>query len=132
MMTIAHIINPFKAPETQDVHWQMPMVVESMRVSQKVALDAGIDVIQFACTYKEDHEVLPKQMQEMRWLQRSTLGKFNVDRKLPYMKEMLDNLYESSDADYFIQTNIDIILAPHFYLLIDKLIKDGVTSFCIN
>lgn len=132
MTTIAHIVNPFKAPETQDVSWQQPMSLESMRLARKVALDGNINVTQYACVYEEDAGIVPKDMKLTPMLQESTLGKFNIDRKLPYFKEILDGLYAKSDANYFIQTNIDIILAPHFYLLVNKLIQDGVTSFCIN
>ena len=108
------------------------MTFESMRLAWKVALDAGIDVDVYACFYEEDEGVVPKWVKKLPVLTQGTEGKFNVDRKLPYMKEMLDGLYESSKAEYFIQTNIDIILAPQFYLLVNKLIQDGVTHFCIN
>ena len=108
------------------------MVLASMKLAWKVALEGNVRVTQYACFYEEDEPIVPKWVKKLPVLTQSTKGKFEVTRKLPYMKEMLDGLYESSKAEYFIQTNIDIILAPHFYLLIDKLIKDGVTSFCIN
>jgi len=60
------------------------------------------------------------------------LGQFQVPRKLPILKDILDRLYEASDADYFIYTNSDIGLMPYFYLTIKKLIEDGHDSFVIN
>ena len=140
-MRIAHLINPVKVGEERDLSWQQPITFESMRIAKDFIYDHNVnsggilgevDVEHFACFYPEDEDMVPDGFIKVDPLKESTSGKFKVERKLPYFKEMLDRLYEVSDADYFIQTNADIGLQPYFYLLIKQLIDDGIESFCIN
>ena len=37
-----------------------------------------------------------------------------------------------SDAEYFIFTNLDIGLYPHFYIKVREIIEKGYDAFCIN
>jgi hypothetical protein len=53
-------------------------------------------------------------------------------KPLPRVADILLNLYESSEADFFIYTNLDIGLYPDFYLKVSDLILDGYDAFCIN
>ena len=48
------------------------------------------------------------------------------------IKDILDSLYQCSDADYFIYTNVDIILQPSFYLTVMKYIELGIDALVIN
>lgn len=130
-ITLAHLINPVKVGKERDLYWQQPITFESMRLAKEFAKDE-VDVEQIACFYPEDEGMVPDGFIKAKPLERSTSGKFKVERKLPYFKDMLDRLYETSDADYFIQTNADIGLMPHFYMLIKTLIEEGNDSFCIN
>lgn len=57
---------------------------------------------------------------------------FKIKRKLPLLKDVLDRLFNASDADYLIYTNVDIALLPHFYLTVDRIIKSSIDSFVIN
>jgi hypothetical protein len=41
-------------------------------------------------------------------------------------------LYEASDAEYLIYTNVDIALMPTFYTSVAALIESGVDAFIIN
>jgi hypothetical protein len=50
-------------------------------------------------------------------------------RKLPLFKDIIDRLYEASNADYFIYTNVDIGLQKKFYLVISAFINDGYDAF---
>ena len=129
---IAHLINPVKVTEDRDLYWQQPIVFESMEKAWNFSSIRDVDIEQFACFYPEDEEVVPEYFTKLPPLERSTEGKFKTSRKLPYFKDMIDRLYEASDADYFIQTNADIILQPYFYELVKRLIESGQDSFCIN
>lgn len=83
--------------------------------------------------YREDEEIVPDYFTKLPCLQESTLDwDFKVKRKLPFFKEILDSLYDESDADYFIQTNADIGLMPHFYELVYLMIKKGHEAVIIN
>jgi hypothetical protein len=67
-------------------------------------------------------------------LDRSVLeaGSFRRARKLPFIGDILDRLYNATDADYLIYTNVDIALMPHFYLAVDRLIDCGYDAFTIT
>lgn len=131
MRSIAHIINPFLPPETSDLVVAQPVCFETMRTAKSFT---NVDVEQFAVIYSEDEEVLPQGFTRTRDLDRSVLdfGKFNIERRLPLFRDILDRLYEASDAEYFIQTNADIHLMPQFYEVVNNLIDVGHEAFCIN
>jgi hypothetical protein len=48
------------------------------------------------------------------------------------IKDILQRLYESSTAEYFIYTNTDIIVLPQFYETAAKIIEQGYDAFIIN
>jgi hypothetical protein len=60
------------------------------------------------------------------------LGDFAIKRKLPLISDILDRLHDSSDADYFVYTNVDIALMPHFYVTVAHFIDSGYDAFVIN
>jgi hypothetical protein len=57
---------------------------------------------------------------------------FRKKRKLALIKDILDVLVESSNADYLIYTNVDIALQPFFYPVIGEIIGQGHDAFIIN
>lgn len=134
---IAHLINPVKVGEDRDLHFQQPFVFESMRIARDFAYELSGTVVKlFAVVYEEDADFVPSWISVLdNYLERSTLdGDYKLKRKLPYFKDMLDRLYEygGHKDEYFIQTNADIILQPHFYEFVGELIRNGQDSFCIN
>jgi hypothetical protein len=48
------------------------------------------------------------------------------------LRDILDCLFQSSHADYFIYTNADISLLPNFYLSVHQMILQGYDAFVIN
>jgi hypothetical protein len=62
----------------------------------------------------------------------SDFKNFTVQKKYPLIKDILKILFENSEADYFIYTNMDIILMPFFYDSVFKLIDEGYDAFAIN
>ena len=133
ILKIGHLVNPVNMPPDRDLSWQQPITYESMKWAKEFSKDK-VHVEQVACFYPEDENMVPDGFIKTEPLEMSVLdiGSFKIPRKLPLFREMLKRLYETSDADYFIQTNADIGLMPHFYLLIKDLIEDGNDSFCIN
>ena len=131
-MRIAHIINPFVPSATSDLVVAQPICFETMRRAKKYASD--MEIGHYACIYPEDEEILPDNFFRTKDLKQSVLdyGKFGIERRLPLFADILDRLYEASDAEYFIQTNADISLMPHFYHVVRGLISIGHESFCIN
>ena len=60
------------------------------------------------------------------------LQTFSRKMNLPILKDILDRLYNESDAEYLIFTNVDIGLQPHFYEQVLEIISSGHDAFIIN
>lgn len=132
-MKFAHIINPVKVNESSDLYVAQPITFESMRKAKQEA--AGkIQVDLFTTQYPEDHGIIPDYFNILPDLKRSVLdcGTFTKQKKLPLIQDILNRLFEYSDADYFIFTNVDIGLMPHFYLEVKKQLENGLDALIIN
>ena len=46
-------------------------------------------------------------------------------RKLPLLADIIERLYENSDAEWLIYTNVDIAVQPHFYESVASIIGDA-------
>lgn len=137
MRKIAHIINPFRAPDKSDLRTGQPITWQTIRIAKDFAedlMEADIQIDLYATIYPDDQEILPKGFTRTKDLIRSisSIGKFKIGRELPLVRDILSNLYDASDADYFIQTNSDICLMPQFYLAVNELIERGNDAFIIN
>jgi len=132
-MRIAHIINPVKVTEERDLHWQQPIVLESLTEAKGYANSHGIVVEPVTAFYPEDEELCVGFM-KAEPLERSVLDiqDFAIPKKLPLFKDILQGLYDTSTADYFVYTNADICVMPHFYMFIKDMIEKGHDSFAIN
>ncbi len=93
-----------------------------------------LDITLYSAQYLPDKAIIPSYFIQTPDLQRSVLdvAEFGAARKLPLLADVLDRLYEVSRADYFIYTNVDIALQPHFYLAVDAFVQAGYDSFVIN
>ncbi|MBW2661425.1 MAG: hypothetical protein JRD93_05425 [Deltaproteobacteria bacterium] len=132
-MRIAHIINPVIVGESSDLFVAQPITFETMRIAQEFAR-GHVDVALYSAQYPEDRSIVPEWFQITPDLDRSIfeIRSFYKKRKLPLIKDILDRLYDASDADYFIYTNVDIALMPHFYVAVNKIIETGYDAFVIN
>lgn len=93
-----------------------------------------LEVELWSAQYPEDREVVHPDFRMTRDLDRSVLdmGTFEKQMKLPLIGDIMDRLYESSDADYLIYTNVDIGVYPDFYRRIHQYIEEGLDAFIIN
>ena len=130
---LAHIINPVAVKESSDLFIAQPITFESMRVAKQFA-DGAVEVAQYTAQYSEDRPIIPEWYVQTPDLDRSVqnLGSFQVPRKLPLIGDILNRLYEASDAEYFIYTNVDIALLPSFYTAVNTIIDAGYDAFIIN
>jgi hypothetical protein len=124
MPRIAHLVNPVKVSEKSDLFLAQPVTFETMRRAKAFAAPQ-VTVELFTAQYLEDHSILPENFTVLPDLERSVLdlGDFDSKRKLPILRDMLNKLYNASQAEYFIYTNVDIALMPHFYLAVDKMLE---------
>ena len=131
-LSIAHIVNPVIVNRDSDLYAAQPVTFETMRRAREFA-KKEVKVKQFAAFFPEDEKMVPKGLIKTKPLERSVLDakNFNRKRKLPLLKDILDRLYEKSKAAYFIYTNVDIALMPHFYLAVKNIIEQGYDGFVI-
>lgn len=132
-LTLGHIINPVIVSKSSDLFIAQPITFETMKRARDFVKDE-IEVKLFSAQYSEDRPLVPDYMIITRDLERSVrdISKRASVKKLPFIKDILDRLYEFSDADYLIYTNVDIALAPNFYLAISNFINEGYDAFSIN
>ncbi len=133
MLKIAHIINPVKVKEPSDLSWAQPITFETMEIAREFAEETA-DIALFSAQFPEDADFVPAIFNRTKNLERSVLdlGRFQKERKLPLLRDILERLYHASDANFFIYTNVDIGLLPHFYLAVDRIISGGYDAFVIN
>lgn len=134
MVKIAHIINPVKIQKHSDLYVAQPITFKTMQTAQELAKQHGLTVELYSAQFPEDHSIIPDRLQKTPDLTRSILDvkAFKKSRKLPLIKDILDNLYNSTDADYLIYTNVDIAVMPHFYLSVAEIINQGYDAFIVN
>jgi hypothetical protein len=133
MLTIAHIVNPVIVPESSDLFIAQPITFETMRIAREFSKHS-VSVFLFSAQYPEDHAIIPPYFKTTRDLDRSILDTDRQagKRKLPLIRDILDRVYEISNADYFVYTNVDIGLRPEFYLAISDFVKGGHDAFSIT
>jgi len=132
-ITLAHIISPknFNDPKNGNSILQ-PIAFESLRVAKQNA--SGLEVQLFSTQYAEDRDYVPDFFTKTEDLSRSIrdIKRFWPDKKLPLMADILQKLYENSDAEYVIYTNSNISVQPDFYQTVAGIISQGYDGFAIN
>lgn len=134
MTSIAHIIHPGIVPETSDLVIAQPITFETMRVAAEFS-SGSEDVSLFAVQHHNEARVpLPACFKRTPDLRRSIVDikPFKKSRPLALIKDILDILYKSSGAEYFIYTNVDIALQPYFYRAVCAIFDRGYDAFVIN
>jgi hypothetical protein len=130
---IAHIVKPVVVDQSSDLFIAQPITFASMRRA-KASVAGDISINLFSAQYAEDKSIIPGDFSQTLDLNRSVLdvAEFKVRRKLPLLQDILDRLFDASDADYFVYTNADIALMPEFYSAVSNFVKQGYDSFVIN
>lgn len=127
------MINPFIADTSSDLYAAQPITFESMLYARKMA-DGIVDVKLLSAQYEEDATIVPKEFTQTKHLQKSVLDYQHFEKKikLPFLLDILERLYNESNANYLIYTNVDIGLYPDFYVKVNEFINQGYDSFIIN
>ncbi|MDY7012955.1 MAG: hypothetical protein SVX43_05030 [Cyanobacteriota bacterium] len=140
MFNLAHIINVTEITESNKnayLHIAQPVTMKSMIIAKNMAKEL-IDVELWAVRHKHESVSIPNEFRWSREIDKyayeyiEPLGNLTPHKPLPRLVDIILSLYESSDADYFIYTNLDIGLYPDFYIKVKELILDGYDAFCIN
>ncbi len=133
MRKIAHIINPFNADSSSDLHTAQPITFASMLKAKEEAKNI-VDVELWTSQFPEDRNMIINGFQATQDLNRSVLdlASFEIKLKLPLIDDIVRRLYNESDAEYLVYTNVDIGVYPNFYTEINRFIDDGLDAFIIN
>lgn len=133
MIKFGHIINPVVVNKSSDLFEAQPVTFESLKAAREFAR-GRVAVELFSAQYPEDRVLVPEGFKLTPDLNRSVLdiAEFSSKRKLPLITDILNRLYEASEADYFIYTNVDIAVMPYFYVVVNNIIESGYDAFTIN
>ncbi|MCX6583929.1 MAG: hypothetical protein NT166_27450 [Candidatus Aminicenantes bacterium] len=134
MFSFAHIINPVIVDNSSDLFIAQPITFEAMRRAREFTGDAA-NINLYAIQFHDEPRIpLPDIFRRTPNLTRSVtdIKTFKQRKNLPLIKDILDRLYESSQAQYLIYTNVDIALQPYFYQAVDMFIRQGYDAFVIN
>lgn len=139
-MKLAHIINVTEIDESKRVsylHIAQPVTMKSMTIAKEMAQNT-VEVDLFAVKHKSEQITVPDSFLWTGNIDKyafdciEALKKATPQKPLPCLVDILQQLYDCSDADYFIYTNVDIGLQPHFYTHVFNIINQGFDAFCIN
>lgn len=140
MLKIAHIINVTEITESNKkayLHVAQPVTIKSMVVAKQMAKEL-VDIELWAVKHHHENVNIPgdfrwtKPIEKYAYEYVEALRDIIPHQPLPRLIDILLSLYESSNAEYFIYTNLDIGLYPDFYLKVRDLILDGYDAFCLN
>ncbi len=132
-MKFGHIINPVVVNKSSDLFEAQPVTFETLKTAKEFAGNR-VAVELFSAQYPEDRVLVPEGFKLTPDLNRSVLdiAEFSSKRKLPLITDILNRLYDASEADYFIYTNVDIAVMPYFYVAVNNIIESGYDAFTIN
>jgi hypothetical protein len=133
MLKIAHLVHPGDVPPTSDLVAAQPVTFASMVAARDFAIGT-VEVELLAVKLNDELPVVPDAFRWLPDLERcvADVADFRQPRKLALVADLLERLYEHTDAEYVIYTNVDIALQPHFYLTVASIIESGVDGFTIN
>ena len=125
-----------KAKEGSDLYIAQPVTFETMYRAREYAIkiEKDLEIELYTVSFPEDTDVIPEYFHILPNLTQSVLdfGNFNVQRKLPLLKDIINSVFNHTEAEFVIYTNVDIALMPTFYLFIYSQIKKGFDCFSIN
>jgi len=133
MSKIAHVVHPVVVPPTSDLTIAQPVTFRSMEMAREYARGKA-DIELFTVKYADEDPLTLREATRLPDLDRSVkdVASFEEQRKLAILDDILKRLYDHTDAEYLIYTNVDIAVLPHFYVLVRKIIEQGYDAFAIN
>lgn len=132
--SLTHVVHTIKIKSSSDLYIAQPITLESMKKAKLFAID-DINVTLASVQYSDACEVTPNFITKTSNLKKSILDYYNFQKKLrlPLIQDIISKSVSTfPKEDYYIYTNIDITLMPHFYSTINKLISSGIDAIAIN
>jgi hypothetical protein len=132
-MRFVHLINPFHHNGFSPKDEQLRKLTFDFLIKARENSLAVHEVKLISAQYEEDRTIVPSDFECSTDLQSSIrdIAGFSDQKKLPFMQELLLKLQAFPDADYYVYTNMDILLHPDFYQRVAKLLMDEKTDALI-
>lgn len=137
-MKLAHIIHALEIQPRHIpsyLHVAQPVTIASM-FQAKQHVQGTVDVDLICVAHKDEHFETPPGFSRAPDLQRWCTDVFKQlpqDKPLALISDILNSLFDTSDAEWFVYTNVDIGLFPDFYHRVNSMIVDGdLDSLIIN
>jgi len=134
-LSIAHLVNPFLPPPGTEWEYVQPITLTSMlKAKAQAETNDNLKVDLLTAQYEDDHPAIPTGFRKTSDLSRSIQSLYpnTTAPKYPLIGDLMAKLYEHSDAEYLVYTNIDIAVQPHFYEAIAAHVRSGLKAFIIN
>lgn len=133
MTSFAHIINVVSENENKEVANLQGLTLASF-IKAKTYSGSSHTIKQLVCFHKDHPVTVDSSFEKLPPLEKSILdiGKFNNNRALPLLKDILQLAVSNSNTDYIIYSNADIGLMPQFYNAVANEIEKGHDAIVIN
>ncbi len=129
---MAHIINVVKKEENPELFTVQNITINSMLHAKNLSAKAK-DISFLSVGFFDNDPVIPSEFKQLPSLKNDTLrARVSQNRKLPFIKDILETAMNNSEADYFIYSNTDIAVMPFFYDTIFNYINKGYDGLVIN
>lgn len=140
-MHIAHLVNPFHAPEGSEHAIAQAVTFESIRRATERASSGGVEVTPVCIAFPEDLDLVGPPFIAADPLDRSVIdiAAFRTTKKFPLIGDLLSLGARAIDRppgpdteDLIVYTNMDISLQPGFYTAITELVSSSRPAHVIN
>lgn len=123
-LRFAHIVNPVNTPADSELGTAQPITFQSI-ANARAFIEPHIQVAFYCVGFDEDQNVAPDFFERLPVLKRSVndLQIFSTQKKYPILWDVLNAVYNNTDADFLIYTNMDIALMPQFYNAVTNIIS---------
>lgn len=127
-ISIAHVINPFDVSTSNEFYNIQNITIRSIEEASRFSNHFPIEHL--AIIQQGSSLLLPSIFKPLKEIKRNVADKpsFSQEKQLPFIKDIFEIALNQSTANYFIFTNMDIGLMPHFYDFVHKQISDGIAD----
>ncbi|MFN8323587.1 MAG: hypothetical protein U0T74_13080 [Chitinophagales bacterium] len=128
----AHIINPVLANENKELFEIQKTTFESITAA-KNNFSYPDSVTLFTVGRYPSYPFIPSAFSQLYPLTRDISDFVSSQKfKFPFLNDILRSVYENSEAEYIIYTNLDITLMPYFYESVHAYLNNGYDALVIN
>ncbi len=132
MLRINHIINPVDAPANTELALVQPVTFASLVRARDYA-SRKADIRLLSAQYPDEKSIVPSDFIQISALEKSIRDFVSSSkRRLPLLREILEQAYTFSECDYIVFSNADIAVTPAFYTMILEYVSKGYDAFAIN